>query len=135
MTSHSPVSSASRSPTFSCIGSTRLVLEDAGCRGVGNGSCPPAFRSGFFLGRCLAIAAGLSQFVPRQAVRARTPGLRNPAALLHLRSVRGSKLKPVRGGSLMLMPYALVALLALILAGQPTLRYTWILGSTCRRLR
>jgi len=33
------------------------VLEDAGCRGVGNGSCPPAFRSGFFLGRGLAIAA------------------------------------------------------------------------------
>jgi hypothetical protein len=40
---------------------TRVVLEDAGCRGVGNGSCPPEFRSGFFLGRGLAIAARLSE--------------------------------------------------------------------------
>jgi hypothetical protein len=68
VTSHSPVSSTSRSPTWSCIGSTRVVLEDAGCRGVGNGSCPPAFRSGFFLGRGLAIAAGLSERIPRRAL-------------------------------------------------------------------
>src|SRR2546427_8806249 len=50
----------SRSPTWSCIGSTRAVLEDGGCRGAGNGSCPPAFRSGFFLGR-LGTRTTLSQ--------------------------------------------------------------------------
>ena len=47
---------------------TRVALEDAGCRGVGNGSCPPALRSGFFLGRGLAIAIGLSERIPRRAL-------------------------------------------------------------------
>jgi hypothetical protein len=47
---HSPVSSASRSPTWSCIGRTRVELDD-GARGVGRGNCLPSF-SRFFDG-CL----------------------------------------------------------------------------------
>ena len=50
MISYSPVSSVRRSPTWSCIGRMRAVLE------VGNGGCASPLPSRFFSGR-LAIGA------------------------------------------------------------------------------
>src|SRR2546425_4800001 len=78
-----------RSPTWSCIGSTRVVLDDAGCRGVGNGSCPPAFRSGFFAGRGLAIhspgyngtpslARSVGSWLTYRVIVVPVPGTRGP---------------------------------------------------------
>src|SRR5439155_26338342 len=66
VTSHSPLSSESWSPTWSCIGNTRVAPDDTGARGVGRGSCPLAFRLRFFLGRGLAIRP--PQRGPRRAL-------------------------------------------------------------------
>src|SRR5437899_6204941 len=69
MISHSPVSSTSRSPTCRCIGSTRVVLEDAGCRGVGNGSCPASVSLGLLRGPRLSHPLARLQWHPPSLAR------------------------------------------------------------------